>query len=283
VIENPDSIDEEVVIEFELDNKAQLKPGFPKFVRPDDTPYPRWNSRSMKVASGVYDDPFIFPAFFGTNIVGMAVRIPIELFPEKQALLIWATSHKGRRQVDHVGRSLRTQNPRFELLNTLHPKEHVQAILREHEHPSLMRDIFLRLNFAQTFAYRRWDMVPDVMVFTTQYPVGFPNGRLLTDDVSALLAQYGDTLLYELSYQHNNGDWPRQTTNDGMASREFKKTFPYLLEPAPDGPPPPPLRLTTASILKLLGVFLVLALLFILENWIVAHWYYRYKTRRRYQ
>ena len=125
----------------------------------------------------MYDDPFIFPAFFGTNIVAMALKVPIELFPKDRTdFLIWATSHEGKRQIDHVGRSLRTQNPRFELLNTLHPSQHVDAIMQKHQHPHLLRDLALRLNFAQTFAYRKWDFVPDVMCYSTRYPVGFPNG-----------------------------------------------------------------------------------------------------------
>ncbi|WP_410965940.1 DUF4331 family protein, partial [Salmonella sp. SAL4438] len=77
------------------------------------------------------------------------------------------------------------------------------------------------------------------------FPVGFPNGRYLSDDVAALLAQHGDTLLFELSHQHPNGGWPRRTTN----VKPFLKTtedkpmdaeFPYLAEPWPDKMPAPP-------------------------------------------
>ena len=122
----------------------------------------------------------------------------------------------------------RTQNPRFELLNTLNPSKHVEAIKSEHESPSLMRDLLLRVGLESLFAYREWDFVPDVMIYTNRYPVGFPNGRLLRDDVAAILAQHGDTLLLELS--HHNAQWPRRTAND----KEFLDKFPYLAEPWPD-------------------------------------------------
>lgn len=266
-------------MEFRLDNEARLQPGFPVYSEAASAGWKQ--SGDIRVASGVFDDPFIFPAFFGTNVVAMAVRVPIELFPpERHNFLIWATSHKGDRQVDHVGRSLRTQNPRFELLNTLHPSRHVEALMAEDKNPGLFRDLALRINLAQTFAYRKWDFTPDVMCFSTRYPVGYPNGRLLTDDVAALLAQHGDTLLYELSYQHNNGRWPRQQANDKNCG-VFEPTFPYLLQPHADKEPPAPLRLSNASIIKLIGIVLILLLLLILENWLVARAYHRFQLRKR--
>ena len=279
----PAEIKEDVVIEFRLDNRAICQEGYPKYTGAASA---GWRNDDIKIKTGVYDDPFIFPAFLRTNVVAMTVKVPIALFPaSKQDFLIWATSHKGSRQVDHVGRSLRTQNPRFELLNTLHPSQHAAAIRAEHENPGLVRDILLRLNFAQAFAYRKWDFIPDVMCFSTRYPVGYPNGRLLTDDVAALLAQHGDTLLYELSYQHNNGTWPRQMTNDKSADKDrqgvFNSKFPYLLEPQDDKPAPPPLRLTNASIWKLVGIAAILIALLLLENWIVAKIYHRIKLRKR--
>ena len=281
-IESPSLIKEDLTIEFRLNNHAKSQEGYPTFTGALQA---GWKSDSV-VKTGVYDDPFIFPAFFGTNVVAMAVKVPISLFPaDRHNYLVWATSHQGNRQVDHQGRSLRTQNPRFELLNTLHPSEHVDAIKKEHKNPGLVRDILLRLNFAQSFAYRSWDFVPDVMCFSTRYPVGFPNGRLLTDDVAVLLAQHGDTLLYELSYQHSNGNWPRQMTNDLSADSKvmgvFHSEFPYLLEPHADHPAPPPLSLTSASVWKLIGIAALLLLLLILENWIVARIYYRIKLRKR--
>lgn len=278
-IPSPEAISEEITMEFKLHNNATFQDGYPKFTGAGAAGW--GNNAAISSASGVFDDPFIFPAFFGTNVVAMAVKVPITSFdPAGQDLVVWATSEKGSRQVDHVGRSLRTQNPRFELLNTKHPSEHVKLIQDENKNPSLMRDIFLRLNFAQAFAYRKWDFVPDVLCYSTNYAVGYPNGRLLKDDVAAMLAQHGDTLLYELSYQHPNGQWPRQTVNDTNQG-EFQPTFPYLNEPHKNPKPPTPLRLTNASIMKLLGIALLLLVLLILENWIVAKIYHRIKIRKR--
>ncbi len=278
-IRHPDEIKEDIVIEFRLTNDGKLQAGYPRFA------VPKGLEVDLSPISGIYDDPFIFPSFFGTNIVAMQARIPLNVFPaDRSDLLIWATSHKRSRQLDHVGRSLRTQNPRFELLNTLHPSKHVAAITEEHVHPSLMRDIKLRLNFGSLFAYRHWDFVPDVMCYSTKLPVGFPNGRLLTDDVAAILAQHGDTLLYELSFQDDKYRWPRQTTNDGRTDefRGFKTKSPFLQVPHPKRAQPPPLRLSTASIVKLTAIALFLLLSLLLTHWLFARWYYRRKLRQRY-
>jgi hypothetical protein len=303
----PEEINEEVIVELRLDNQAHLQPGYPKatgvgsalwqkldqFTVPPPAKgqvpaYPQpvdsraAKKRRCRIEAGVFEDPFIFPAFFNTNVVAMVLRIPIEYFPpDRDEMLVWATSHQGAKQIDHVGRSLRTQNPRFEMLNVLHPRDHVSAILREHNSPGLLRDIFLRLNFAQTFAFRRWDFEPDVLCYSRRLPVGFPNGRLLTDDVAAMLAQHGDTLLYELSYQHNNATWPRQTVNDVNAG-QFRNEFPYLNPPFADEPQPPPLRLHFLNQLKLVGIVSLIVLLFVGENYLVARLYHKSKRRRHY-
>jgi hypothetical protein len=79
-----------------------------------------------------------------------------------------------------------------------------------------------------TFLIRKYDLAPDVMIYTNRFPAGFPNGRLLTDDVSAQLCTTGDCLLQEISFIE--GGWPRATTND----KPFLADFPYLAEPWPD-------------------------------------------------
>ncbi len=278
-IVNPAGISDDVVIEFTLKNDATIREISTRGLKnaQEIRREGKFDPDQICAWAGVRDDPFIFPAFFGTNVVAMVMTIPASAFPEgQQDWLLWGTSSKGTRQIDHVGRSLRTQNPRFELLNTLPPREHKAAIMEEHEHPSLLRDIALRFNGQSIFAYRKWDFVPDVMVYTTRFGVGFPNGRLLTDDVAALLAQHGDTLLLELS--HHNGGWPRKTTND----KEFLASFPYLAEPWPDKPELPPPALTSESWYKLIAIAVGALLLLVLENLLVAHWYYRWKLRRRF-
>jgi len=288
----PEAIKESVTIPIRLTNEAKLKerPTFKGLIG-DPT--------RITIQTGVFDDPFIFPTFFGTNVVGMVLSIPLDAFPSSQHdWILWATSSRDGKQVDHVGRSLRTQNPRFDMLNTLHPSQHIAAIKAERAHPSLMRDIFLKLNFQQVFAFRDWDEVPDVMIYSDRRPVGFPNGRLLTDDVAELLARYGDTLLKEIS--HITGKWSpddathkdgRATANDMpflCVSPNCDQTipenlaFPYLADPWPEKKPKPPPMLTETNRTKLWLIGLAFVVLVIVENWIVAKWYHRKQLRRRF-
>ncbi len=269
-IPDPSAIRPDHTMEFRLTRDREFQEGYPV--------WPAW-SEPPDVRKGVFDDPFHFPMFFGTNVYAIAINVPIENFPEDRSdYLVWATSHKGSRQIDHVGRSGRTQSPRFEMLNTLEPRHHVAAILAEHEQPSLPRDIALRLNLSSLFAYRKWDFAPDVVCFSTKYPAGFPNGRLLTDDVAAILAQHGDTLLYELSYQDNNYRWPRVQSD----ARPFGETLPYLQPKISDPPIRAPPRLSSSSIFKLVLIAVVLLLLLTLTHVAFAVWYHRRKSRRRY-
>ena len=296
---DPANIRPDRTIEFRLMNNATLN-GLPTLTGFSGPPtIKQWTGpigdlrdvqlvpNAINVWTGVTDDPFIFPVFFGTNVVAMVTTIPLSFFPpEQRDWVLWATSSEGGRQVDHVGRSLRTQNPRFELLNTLPPSQHIAAIKAEHEQPSLMRDVFLRIGLQQTFAYRKWDQVPDVMLYTTREPLGFPNGRKLTDDVAEELARYGDTLLKEIS--HIAGGWPRKTTND----KEFLVTklpdgstipkFPYLATPWPDKAPGARPMLTTRSRIKIAVIALLVVGIPLALGWLVAYLHYRRKFRLRY-
>jgi hypothetical protein len=223
------------------------------------------NRNDIHLYTGYQDDPFIFPRFFGTNIVAMVIIIPISCFPDGQRdWLCWAATSKDGKQFDHVGRSLRTQNPRFDLLNTLPPKDHVAAIKKENENPRLMRDVFVKFGFDGLFEYRPWDFTPDVMIYSNRFNVGFPNGRRLTDDVAALLARYGDTLLFELSYK--SPKFPRATTND----KPFLEVFPYLAEPWPDSEVKPGPALSAKNktiIMTALGLAFVVLILAVLGIW----------------
>jgi hypothetical protein len=275
-IPEPTMIDPDVTIEIALNDDTTLKrktitsptgrfANFDKVHVYDSTSVKqradeiRQNPNDIHLYTGYQDDPFIFPRFFGSNVVSMVMIIPLSCFPEAQRnWLCWANTHKDGKQFDHVGRSLRTQNPRFELLNSLPPKEHVAAIQKEIDHPSLMRDLFVKLGFDNLFEYRPWDKVPDVMIYSDQFNVGYPNGRRLTDDVAALLARNGDTLLFELSYK--NATWPRATSND----KPFLPQFPFLAEPWKDsvGAPGPALSARNQTIIRIaLGVAIAWALL----------------------
>jgi hypothetical protein len=289
MVDSPESIDDDIVITIALHNDASLRDITFKGLR-DATRISKYKRDPdvISIWTGVRDDPFIFPAFFGTNVVAMVLSIPVKCFPpDSNDWLIWATSHEGSRQHDHVGRSLRTQNPRFEILNTLHPRDHVAAIRRADEDPTLVRDLGLRSNLQGLAAFRRWDFVPDVMIYKRDIPVGLPNGRLIYDDVAAILAQFGDTALLELSHQHPNGTWPRRTINDKpffhtTDDKPHLAKFPYLAEPWPDKEPSPPPMLTAKNQAKLAvvpsGAVIVLALIMLGY----ARLYHRRKVRRRY-
>ena len=185
---------------------------------------------AINVQAGIFDDPFIFPRFFRANIVGIVTSIPLRLLhrPDGTAItegpiLLWATTHiPGGAQSDHVGRSLRTQLPRFGYLNTLHPSRHVAEIMRVHAQPDLLENI-LAVMLAPLEAHRHYDTAPDVMVYDLRRPPHFPNGRWLEDDVAKILADAGETLLFELSYAESR-QFPRAETND----KPFRKSFPYL-------------------------------------------------------
>ncbi len=199
---------------------------------PGAAPLP-WQDDKINILSGVFDDPFIFPRFFRGNVIGIVASIPLNklLRPDgspavRGPILLWATTHKpDGEQSDYVGRSLRTQLPRFGYLNALHPSRHVDAIMRVHDSPTLMENI-LATFISPLIAHRHYDNAPDVMVYDLRKPARFPNGRWLEDDVAKLLADAGETLLLELSYAESR-QFPRATQND----KPFQMDFPYLAPP----------------------------------------------------
>ena len=232
-IKNPKGIKQDVTIKIRLNNDASLKQkSFEGLQNPD----------SIRLFTGVRDDPFIFPRFFKRNAIVMVLSIPFSSFPNnnQRDWLLWGTSTqiKDGVQIDHVGRSNRTQVGRFDFLNTLHPSQHVAAIeehnrTRERIQKFLMQCFPPLVNAYQPlFAIRHYDYVPDVMIFTKQYPVGFPNGRQLTDDVAVLTCDQGDCPLIENSFIDSK-QWPRATVND----KPFLPGFPYLAEPWDSTPP----------------------------------------------
>jgi hypothetical protein len=185
---------------------------------------------AINVQGGIFDDPFIFPRFFRGNVVGIVISIPLDqvalpgVGPVRgKPVLLWATTHKPDGKVsDHVGRSLRTQLPRFGYLNGLHPSRQTAEIIRVHDQPTLIENI-LTAFIAPLEAHRHYDTTPDVMIYDLALPAKFPNGRWLADDVSKTLAENGETILYELACSESR-QAPRATTND----KPFYATFPYL-------------------------------------------------------
>ena len=177
--------------------------------------------------SALRDDPFIFPPFFRSNVVAMAARVPIERFhAAKRSWVIWADTTREGARLDHVGRSLRTQQPRFEAIFNAHPPSaQVAAFEEEVRNPSLRRDLLVRIGIPTLFNHRLWDRTPDVMIYNTAFDCRYPNGRLITDDVAAELAENGDAILQEISYE--GVTWPRRTSND----KPFQVKFPFLAAP----------------------------------------------------
>src|SRR5262249_33150056 len=139
------------------------------------------NSEKIRVATGVFDDPFIFPPFFNRNTIAMVLAIPFASFPDKDRMdwIIWGTSTrlKDGVQIDHVGRSNRSQQGRFDFLNTLPPSKHVAAI-EEHNRIRQRIENFLRVclpplvnAFQPLFKIRPYDYFPDVMIYTKREKV----------------------------------------------------------------------------------------------------------------
>jgi hypothetical protein len=231
---DPTAISPEVTLAFRLNDDATLHEQRFEGLR---------STEDIQIYTGVRDDPFIFPRFFGTNIIAIVVSIPRAAFPANQRdWLLWATTTEvdGGDQLDHVGRSNRTQLARFDFLNTLAPSEHVAAIQEMHDKRERISKYLGQLSpplqngFNTMFPIRHYDFQPDVMVFTSRYPPGYPNGRLLPDDVVLLTCQIGECLLMEAAFTDTE-EWPRQTVND----KEFLAGFPYLAEPWPAKEPKP--------------------------------------------
>jgi hypothetical protein len=241
---------------------------------------------SIRQFVGVRDDPFVFPRFFKKNVISMVMSIPNTSFPVgKRDFILWGTVFKDGKQVDHVGRSIRTQLPRLGFLNPLPPKDHPAAIMKEKK---FWDDIanFLKnkkefwskagadlLQF--TFQLRKYDVVPDVMIYSDRFPPTFPNGRQLADDVVAKVCATDDCLLQEISFIE--GGWPRATVND----KPFLAEWPYVAEPWPDAAEP---AASTQSIWPyVIAGVLVLAIVFWILVEIVRRlimWLWRLWRRR---
>ncbi|MBP1851561.1 hypothetical protein [Rhizobium halophytocola] len=227
------------------------------------------NTGDIRSFFGVRDDPFTFPRFFGVNVVSMALSLPRNAFPDgQQDFILWGTTSRDGEQIDHVGRSIRTQLPRFGFLNTIAPDRQVPALV-EHSARTTKIYNFLKGNkewwsaafgelMETTFLLRKYDNQPDVMIYSDRFAPGYPNGRQLGDDVVAQTCAFGDCLLQDIAFIE--GGFPRSTVND----KPFLPDFPYLAEPWPDkAPPAPPTRSLTPYLV-------VIAIIFILLSWVLV-------------
>lgn len=225
---NPAGIKANALIVLNLNNNASLADKKVRGFANDD---------NVEVWTGVRDDPFIFPRFFGTNVISMVVRIPQSELPRPlKHLLVWGSSHDraSRDQIDHVGRSNRTQLARFDFLNTLPPSEHVgqlqNKLAKGKKTYAFLKKWIPPLGalYELQFLIREYDIQPDVLIYSTARPAGFPNGRWLTDDVAELTCILGDCPLVEVSYIEGK-EFPRASKND----KAFLSDFPFLAEPWP--------------------------------------------------
>lgn len=228
----PDKLHADVTIKVRLNDDTSLKSIDYTGLKDTD---------KIRTYTGVRDDPFIFPRFFEKNVISMVLSIPKSAFPEgQQDFILWGVTYVNGKVSDRVGRSVRSQLPRFGLLNKPAPKDQVRILMKT---KNFLDGFANFLNTKKewwsqaiagllefTFQIRPYDLAPDVMIYTTRFPPGFPNGRQLADDVNAIVCTTGDCLLQELSFIE--GKWPRATKND----KEFLADWPYLAEPWPDKP-----------------------------------------------
>jgi hypothetical protein len=265
---NPEEIQADLEIQYQLSNDIQLR--HRKLAG-------RQASIDLPTAEiGIRDDPFIFHRFRSTNVVAIVQQIPFDQLPgDPKHFLIWATTERFGKQVDHAGRALRTMLPRFEFLNTLHPSQHVAAIRQQHETPGLIQDV-LSTFASPFFAIRHYDFAPDVVIYSRTRPAGYPNGRLLTDDVAKLCCEQGDCLLYEVSLADAHADHQARPT---INPQGFQSDFPYLASANGRAIPPEEPQLRPRTIVLLALIAAGVACLFILP-WILLWKSHRQNIRQ---
>lgn len=156
--------------------------------------------------AGLRDDPFIRGPRQGRNVSSVVLEIPLQIVaagrPHK-TLLVWATSSvpaPGGPIGDLGARAIRSQlAPNLALNDYFDPADHALVL----------------------------GVVPDVVIFDTTRPAGYPNGRRLTDDVVDLVGDAG-----VLSTDCPAPGDPVKCypmTND----LPFLEVFPYLAAPHP--------------------------------------------------
>jgi len=149
-VENPAGISEDVVFDVRLPKgHVELSvTGLRPFV---DT--------SVRVYTGVRDDPFIRSVVTGKNTGAIVIEVPLEsVLAKPSTILAWCTIGSFNGPVEDLGANpWRSQDLRR--LNTTHPSHHKSDLGVE----------------------------PDVLIFDARAPARYPNGRELTDDVVTIL------------------------------------------------------------------------------------------------
>ncbi|HEX6899287.1 MAG TPA: hypothetical protein VF789_06215 [Thermoanaerobaculia bacterium] len=152
-IVNPAGIEEDITFDIDVFKGApRLKV---KGIRGD-------YKKDIRFFAGLRDDPFIRGPQIGKNVAAMVIDLPLAaVIDDSSTLLLWGTSRVDDivQTAEFVGRSLRSQLPAFLALNDFHPSQHQSEL----------------------------GLAPDVIIYDTNLPALFPNGRLLTDDVIDLV------------------------------------------------------------------------------------------------
>jgi len=260
---NPSGIKADASIIYQLNNDATLKgktyAGFQ-------------NVDGIRVYTGVRDDPFIFPRFFGKNTIAAVFAIPKSAFPAgQQNFIIYGEAWEhGDELVDTVGRSNRSQNARYQFLINVPANKQVDAIKKQYDKGVKIFNFLNRETRTQGLAQAYhlflqlypFDITnPDVMIYSTASPVGYPNGRLLTDDVAAISCLYGDCALLQLSYAESP-QFPRATVND----KPFSPDFPFLADPWPPSPGPVMKGIGLIGWLTIIGVILLIIIILLISR-----------------
>jgi len=267
-VSNPSAIKETISLRFRLNDDTTLKSKVFTGLT---------NIDQIIVWTGVRDDPFIFPRFFEKNVISMVASVPRSSFPAgKQDFIVWGSVYEDGKQIDHVGRSNRSQLGRFDFLNTLPPNEHVPAIMEEMKKRDRVYNWLHQYKETDTYAglvqyvlqIRKYDVHPDVMIYSDRYPAQFPNGRQLPDDIVGLTCRYGDCILQELAYVEGK-DFPRKLTND----KDFGEQLPFLAEPWPDQGPAPQMKSVKPLLIAI--VIILVVVLFVIPFVLAYRWGYR--------
>lgn len=211
-IVNPDQMGADIVLEFTFDDL-----GNPIL---DAAGLTSEQEEDIEIFAGMRDDPFIRGPQIGRNVGAVVVELPLaHVLGDSSTILVWATSKvldvQGS-QSELGARALRSQCPQ-PICNAMDGS-----------------DLNLRNETSPHKYSKKLGLRPGVVIFDTSLPAGFPNGRLLTDDVVNIVAPFGQNIL--------GNDHPCPAENDVP----FLAVFPHLAPPQigaafpPAGPPCPP-------------------------------------------
>lgn len=201
----------------------------------------------VKTFAGLRDDPFIRTTATGKNIAAMALEMPQSLFTHgrQKVLISWAASGydaiSGHFSDVAGGSFISMFEPEKNLINTLHPSQHVAALeaAAQLSPPVLLpcqtpyqNGIVVAPFNTDCSESERMLKSPDVAIFDTTKPQSYPNGRALTDDVVDLIAPY-DPRVNGLLYNPTNGENVNGSTSPTVNDVPLSDTFPYFGLPQP--------------------------------------------------